>query len=170
MKNLTVVIFLLSCFGLHAQTRPDSLSGLETYVSVRNTFEIQYNPRHWQISNDSTAWEVEFHDVNNLVQVYFGDFNYYVPEKKLQETIKSQFDEAGKITNIKIRKKKFKYLEVQYFECDMIYMDYDYKYVGFFFSGDAGTMELQFAGQKESIERAQKLIEELCNGVRELKR
>lgn len=168
MTKLIVIIPLFFHLGLAAQTRLDTVSNIATYVSKKKTYEIQYNLEHWKIGSDSAKWDIEFHDVHDLIVVYFSAFNYFIPEKKLKETIKSQYEQIGKIKNLRIYKKSLKHMEVDFFECELMFKGYNYKYQGFVFSGQSGSIELQFGGQEESMGRNQKIIEEFCNGVAEI--
>ena len=169
MKNLIIAIYLLSSSGLTAQTRLDSVSKFATYISKNKTYQIQYNVEHWQIGTDSTKWDVEFHDVHNILKAYFSAFNYFISERKLKENLKSQYKQIGKIKSLKTHKKKLNQIEGDYFECELKYEGYIYKYQGFVFSSQNGSAELQFGGQEESINKNQKLIDEFWNGVTELK-
>jgi hypothetical protein len=169
MKRLVIIISLFSSFGLFAQTRLDSVSNIAIYVSKKKTYAIQYNLEHWRIGIDSTKWDVEFHDVDDVVNAYFIALNYFIPKKKLKETILSQYEEIGKVKNLKIYKKRLNHIEVDYFECELMFEGYKYKHQGFFYSGQRGSMELQFRCQEESLNKKQKLIEEFCNGVAEIK-
>jgi hypothetical protein len=151
MQKLIILIALLSHFGVVAQTRMNTASNIATYTSKKKTYEIQYNLEHWKISTDSTKWDIEFHDVHDLITVFFSAFNYFIPEKKLKETIKSQYEQIGKLKGLRIYKKRLKHMDVDYFECELMFKGYKYKYEGFVSSGQSGSVELQFGGQEESI-------------------
>ncbi len=169
MKKLIIPVLLISSFAVKGQTNFDPAFKYATYVSKHNAYQINYNSKNWQINTDSSQWDIEFHDSNNLLKAYFKTLNYFVPQNKLRQTIKSQYLHLGKVRALKVYKKQLKYMTVDYFECTLKYQEFIYKYEGFFFGGQKGSMELQFGGQDESIARNQNLIDEFCNGVFEIK-
>jgi hypothetical protein len=116
-------------------------------------------------SPESTNWDVEFHDKYNLVNVYFIEYDYFLSDKKLKTIIEDQYKEFGKIKNLKIYKKKINNLEVNYFECELDYNDYLYKYQGFIYNGKGGSIQIQYGAQAEAITQNQSIIDELNKGI-----
>ena len=162
MSKKLIFLLLLCCFCSIAQTK--NKSNLETYTSRKELYKIKYNPEHWIKNSESESWDVEFNDKYNLLTAYFIEYDYFISDKKLKSTIEEEFQEFGKIKNLKIYKKKINNIEVNYYTCELNYNDYLYKYEGFIFSGKGGSIQLQFAAQAEAIEPNRKLIEELNNG------
>ncbi|MBF4516262.1 hypothetical protein IRZ71_07910 [Flavobacterium sp. ANB] len=163
MPKKLILLFLLSSFFATAQTK--SNSKLETYTSRKELYNIKYNPEHWIKNAESENWDAEFHDKYSLVSAYFIEYDYYISDKKLKSTIEEEYKEFGKIKNLKIYKKKVSNIEVNYFECELDYNDYLYKYQGFFYNGKGGSIQMQFGAQAEAIEQNQNLIDELNNGI-----
>jgi ABC-type Fe3+/spermidine/putrescine transport system ATPase subunit len=146
MKKL-ILLFLLSGFFSIGQTKNNSKS--KTYISRKQVYEIKYNPEHW-IKTESTNWDAEFHDKYNLVNAYF---------------IEDKYKEIVKIKNLKNYKKKINTIEVNYFECELNYNDYLYKYQGFIYNGKGGSIQIQYGAQAEAITQNQNIIDELNNGI-----
>ncbi|WP_343614308.1 hypothetical protein [Flavobacterium sp.] len=163
MSKKLILLFLLSGFFAVGQTKNNSKS--ETYTSRKGIYEIKYNPEHWIQNPQSENWDAEFHDKYNLVNAYFIEYDYFIPEKKLKSTIEEQYKEYGKIKNLKIFKKKLNNIEVNYFTCELDYNDFLYKYQGYIYNGKGGSIQLQYGGQAESIEQNQNTINELDNGI-----
>jgi hypothetical protein len=163
MSKKIFLLFLLSGYFVAAQTKNNPK--LETYTSRKEIYEIKYNPQHWTKSPQTETWDVEFRDKYNLISAYFIEYDHFIPDKKLKSTIEEQYKEFGEIKNLKIYKKKVNSIEVNYFECELDYNDYLYKYQGFIYSGKGGSIQLQYGAQAEAIERNQKLIDELNNGI-----
>jgi hypothetical protein len=161
MKKL-ILLFLLSGFFSIGQTKNNSKS--KTYISRKQVYEIKYNPEHW-IKTESTNWDAEFHDKYNLVNAYFIEYDYFLSDKKLKSIIEEQYKEFGKIKNLKIYKKKINTIEVNYFECELNYNDYLYKYQGFIYNGKGGSIQIQYGAQAEAITQNQNIIDELNNGI-----
>ena len=162
MSKKLIFLFLLSGFFAIGQTKNNSKS--ETYTSRKELYQIKHNPEHWIKSPESESWDVEFHDKYNLITAYFIEYDYYISDKKIKSTIEEEFKDFGKIKNLKIYKKKVNNIEVNYYDCELDYDNYLYKYQGFFYSGKGGSIQLQFAAQAEAIEQNQNLIDELNNG------
>jgi len=158
-KNI-ILLFLFSNLFSVAQTKIKS----ETYTSRKAIYEIKYNTENWIKSSQSENWDVEFLDKYNLITAYFIEYDHFIPEKKLKSAIEEQYKSFGKIKNLKIYKKKVNNIEVNYFNCELNYNDYLYKYQGFIFNGKGGSIQLQYSGQAEAIERNQNIIDELNNG------
>lgn len=163
MSKKIIVLFLLSFVLSFGQTKSNSKS--ETYTSRKELYQIKYNPQHWIKSPESTNWDVEFHDKYNLVNVYFIEYDYFLSDKKLKSIIEDQYKEFGKIKNLKIYKKKINNFEVNYFECELDYNDYLYKYQGFIYNGKGGSIQIQYGAQAEAITQNQNIIDELNNGI-----
>ncbi|MDR6761742.1 hypothetical protein J2Y38_001951 [Flavobacterium sp. 2755] len=163
MSKKLILLFLLSSFFAIGQTKNTSKS--ETYTSRKNIYEIKYNPEHWIKNPESQNWDVEFHDRYNLISAYFIEYDHFIPDKKLKSTIEEQYKEFGKIKNLKIYKKKINNIEVNYFDCELDYNDYLYKYQGFIYNGKGGSIQLQYSAQAEALEQNQNIIDELNNGI-----
>jgi len=161
MSKKLIFLFLLSGFLMMGQTKGSQKS--ETYTSRKDLYKIKYNPDRW-IKSESQNWDAEFKDKYNLLTAYFIEYDYYVSDKKLKSTLEDQFKEFGKIKKVKFYKKKINKIEVNYFECELDFDSFLYKYQGFFYNGKGGTVQIQFGGQAESIEQNQDLIDELNNG------
>ena len=162
MSKKLIFLFLLSSIFAIGQTKNNSKS--ETYTSRKDLYQIKYNPEHWIKNLESEGWDVEFNDKYNLITSYFIEYDYFISDKKIKSTIEEEFQEFGKIKNLKIYKKKVNNIEVNYYTCELDYNDYLYKYEGFIYNGKGGSIQLQFAAQAEAIEPNRKLIEELING------
>lgn len=169
MKKIIFSFLLISSMTLISQTSTLP-ANMEEYISKKNTHSILYNPSHWIPDTASTGWDKEFNDSYNLVTAYFSAFDYFIPEAKIKETIKSQYSDFGKVKNLKIYPKTINGLNVNYFECELNYKDYDYRYEGFLYNARSGTVELTFGGQVESIKISRELIDEFCNGFKEIKK
>ena len=162
MSKKLIFLFLLSSFLSIGQTKQNS--SLETYTSRKELYKIKYDPEHWIKNAESESWDVEFNDKYNLVTAYFIEYDYFISDKKLKSTIEEEYKEFGKIKNLKISKKRINNIEVQYFECELDYNDFLYKYQGFFYKGKGGSVQMQYGAQAEAIEQNQSLINELNNG------
>ena len=162
MSKKIIFLFLLSGFLSIGQSKKSS--NLETYTSRKELYKIKYNPEHWIKSPESESWDVEFSDKYNLVTAYFIEYDYFISDKKIKSTIEEEFKEFGKIKNLKVSKKKINNIEVNYFECELNYNDFLYKYQGFFYNGKGGSIQMQYGAQAEAIEQNQKIIDELNNG------
>lgn len=163
MSKKLILLFLLSSFFSIGQTKNNSKS--ESYTSRKNIYEIKYNPEHWIKNPESQNWDVEFHDRYNLINAYFIEYDHFIPDKKLKSTIEEQYKEFGKIKNLKIYKKKINNIEVNYFDCELDYNDFLYKYQGFIYNGKGGSIQLQYSAQAEALEQNQNIIDELNNGI-----
>jgi hypothetical protein len=159
------ILFLLLLSSIFATAQNKNNSKLETYTSQKELYQIKYNPEHWIKNPQSENWDAEFHDKYSLVNVYFIEYDYFISDKKLKSTIEDEYKEFGKIKNLKIYKKKINNLEVNYFECELDYNNYLYKYQGFIYSGKGGSIQMQYGAQAEAIEQNQNLIDELNNGI-----
>lgn len=162
MSKKVFLLFLLSGFFSIAQTKNNSKS--EIYTSRKELYQIKHNPDHWIKNPESQNWDVEFHDKYNLITAYFIEYDHFIPDKKLKSTIEEQYISFGNVKNLKIYKKKVNNIEVNYFECELDYNDYLYKYQGFIYNGKGGSIQLQYGAQAEAIEKNQNLIDELNNG------
>lgn len=60
-------------------------------------------------------------------------------------------------------------MNVNYFECELEYNNYMYNFQGFLYNGKGGTMEIQFGLQEEALKQSQAIIDEFCNGIKEVK-
>ena len=158
---MTVDILLFSFLGF-GQTENDT----KTYVSRKGIYEISYNTKHWQKSDETSMWDAEFHDTYNLIKIYFSEFDYFFENNKLKKIITKQFESLGKIKNLKIYQKKINEMEVNYFVFKLDYYDSTYIYQGFFYNGKGGTVGVQFCAQQEAVNQNQELIEEFCNGIK----
>lgn len=163
MSQKLIFLFLLSGFFAIGQTKSNSKS--ETYTSRKELYKINYNPDHWIKNPQSESWDVEFHEKYNLVNAYFIEYDYFISDKKLKSTIEDEFKEFGKIKNLKVYKKKVNNIEVNYFECELDYNDFLYKYQGFFYNGKGGSIQMQYGAQAEAIGQNQNIIDELNNGL-----
>lgn len=164
MSKKLLFLFLLSGFFSIAQTAKTN-SQTETYTSRKELYKIAYNPDHWIKNPQSESWDAEFHDKYNLINAYFIEYDYFISDKKLKSTIEDEYKEFGKIKNLKIYKKKINSMTVNYFECELDYNDFLYKYQGFIYNGKGGSIQMQFGAQAEAIEQNQTLIDELNNGI-----
>lgn len=160
-KKLTL-LFFLSSFCIIGQTKKSA--PLETYTSRKEVYEIKYSPDKW-IRTESSDWDVQFHDKYNLVNAYFIEYDYFISDKNLKSTIQDEYKDFGKIKNLKIYKKKINDLTVNYFECELDYNDFLYKYQGFIYNGKGGSIQMQYGAQAEAIEQNQGIIDELNNGI-----
>lgn len=147
---------------MNGQTK--NVQKLEIYTSRKELYQIKYNSNHWIRNLDAQVWDAEFHDKYNLLTAYFTEYDHFVSDSKLKSTLEDQFIEFGKIKKIKFYKKKINNIEVNYFECELDYNSFLYKYQGFFYNGKGGTVQIQYGGQAESIEKNQNIIDELNNG------
>lgn len=163
MPKKLIFLFLLSSFFAIGQTKSNLKS--ETYTSRKGLYQIKYNPDHWIKNAESENWDAEFHDKYSLVSAFFIEYDYFISDKKLKSTIEEEYKEFGKIKNLKIYKKKVNNIEVNYFECELDYNDYLYKYQGFFYNGKGGSIQMQYGAQTEAIEQNQNIIDELNNGI-----
>ncbi|KAF2341486.1 hypothetical protein [Flavobacterium tistrianum] len=161
LKKLTF-LFLLSGFVMTSQTKNDEKT--ETFTSRKEIYQIKYNPNHWIKKFESQNWDAEFHDKYNLVTAYFIEYDYFVSNQKIKNTLEDQFKEFGKIKKVKFYKKRINNIEVNYFECELNYNSFLYKYQGFFYNGKGGTVQIQYGGQDKSIEQNLSIIEEFNNG------
>lgn len=161
MSKKLILLFLLSGFYMIGQTNENSKT--ETYTSRKGIYQIKYVPENW-ILTESTDWDAQFNDKYNLVNAYFIEYDYFISDKKLKSTIEDEYKEFGKIKNLKIYKKKINDLTVNYFECELDYKDFLYKYQGFIYNGKGGSIQMQYGAQAEAIEQNQNIIDELNNG------
>ncbi|WP_369765410.1 hypothetical protein [Flavobacterium sp. WC2429] len=139
------------------------------YKSRKGIFEIKYNNNHWIKSDLTSKWDAEFHDTYNLLNAYFIEYDYFVPEKNIKKTLKSQYAEFGKIKNLKIYDKMIHDMKVKYFTCTLDFNNYTYIFQGFLYNGKAGTMQIQFGAQQEAIKQYQVYIDEFCSGITQIK-
>jgi|GEM_PF-1832487 len=170
MRTGMIILLVFFIFGLQGQNIQDSSKKLTAYVSKKKTYQVDFDKEQWQILDKTTDWDVEFRDTHDLISVYFKELGYFIAPDKLKQTIKAQFEDIGKVRNLKIYKRKLRYLTVDYFECELKYKGYNYKYQGFVYdNGRSGSVELQFGGEEENVRRLLGLIDEFCNNFREVK-
>jgi hypothetical protein len=162
MSKKLIFLFLISSFVMLGQTKNDPKT--ETYTSRKELYQLKYNPNNWVKSPESKNWDAEFNDKYNLLTAYFIEYDYFISDSKLKSTLENQFKDFGKIKKVKFYKKKINNLEVNYFECELDYNSFLYKYQGFFYNGKGGTVQIQYGGQAESIEQNLDIINELNNG------
>ncbi|MWB95337.1 hypothetical protein GON26_13290 [Flavobacterium sp. GA093] len=163
MQKKIILYFLLSNFFALAQIKNESKS--DTYTSRKKIYQINFNTDHWIKNSESENWDAEFHDKYNLLAAYFIEYDYFISDKKIKSTIEEEYKNFGKIKNIKIYKKKINDIEVNYFECELNFNDFLYKYQGFIYNGKGGSIQMTYGGQAETIEQNQNLIDELNNGI-----
>jgi hypothetical protein len=169
MSKKYILIFLFFNIVAIAQNSINSDPNIITYFSRKGVYEIKYNKEHWQKNENNSKWDAEFHDNYNLLNAYFIEFDYFVTDKNLKSTIKEQYQKLGKIKNLKVYKKNINEMSVNYFECELEYNNYIYIFQGFLYNGKGGTMEIQFGAQKEVLKQNQGIIDEFCNGIKEIK-
>lgn len=163
MKKL-YFLFLLA--GMTAAAQDASQDNQIIYISKKGLYQIKYDAAQWQQETAvATLWDAEFHDPFHLITAYFIELDYFVPEDRLKSVIKEQFGEYGKIKNLKISKKKINDFEGHFFECELTYNNYRYKYQGFIFNGKGGSVELQFGVQAEGLAQFQSAIDAFCKGL-----
>lgn len=169
MSKKYILIFLLFNIGAIAQSSINSYPNIITHYSRKGVYEIKYNKEHWQKTENNSKWDAEFHDNYNLINAYFIEFDYFVTDKNLKSTIKGQYQNLGKIKNLKVYKKKINEMNVNYFECELENNNIVYVFQGFLYNGKGGTMEIQFGVQEEGLKQNQGIIDEFCNGIKEIK-
>jgi hypothetical protein len=167
-KKYTLIILFFNIVAV-AQNSINSDSNIIKHFSRKGVYEIKYNKEHWQKNENNSKWDAEFHDNYNLLNAYFIEFDYFVTDKNLKSTIKEQYQKLGKIKNLKVYKKNINEMSVNYFECELEYNNYMYIFQGFLYNGKGGTMEIQFGVQEEALKQNQVIIDEFCNGIKEIK-
>lgn len=168
MIKKILFIFLLSSLGAVAQNKINAANE-ETYVSRKGVYQLKYDTNHWKRNAETSGWDASFSDNYDLLTAYFNEYDYFISEKDLKSTIKEQYKAYGDVKNLKIRKKKINGLEVNYFECELKFESYEYKYQGFVVNGKGGAMEIHFGVQKEGLTQYQALIDEFCAGLTVIK-
>ncbi len=165
--NLLTLFFLFFEFVLSAQ----KVEVLDTtnyllYTSNKKVCEIKYNKAHWQIDTAKTDWDISFKDPFDLVNAWFQEFDYFVSVKNLKGTIKNQYEDIGRVRNLKIYTKNINGLTVNYYDCNITYNREVYRYEGFFYNGLSGTIQLQLRLQLESLPIFEERIRNFFNGFR----
>lgn len=160
-SRITLIVLFIGLFAM-AQTPAPADTG--TYLGKKGLYRIDFNKKVWQKSSEESLWDAEFHDLYNLVNVYYMEFDNFFPEKSLKATIKEQYESQGKVSDIKLYKKQINGMEVDYFECKLDYQGFVWVYQGFFYNGLGGAVELQFMVQEEGLAQYQKLIDDFCKG------
>lgn len=140
-----------------------------THKSRKGIFEITYNKNQWQQSDSASKWDAEFHDTYKLINIYFIEYDIFIPHENIKKTIQAQFEAFGKIKNIKIYDKTINTMKGSYFECRLNYNNYKFVYQGFLYNGPAGTMEIQFGMQEETKNQYQNTVDAFCNGIKQIK-
>ena len=64
-----------------------------THKSRKGIFEITYNKNQWQQSDSASKWDAEFHDTYKLINIYFIEYDIFIPH----ENIKKQYKRNTKL-------------------------------------------------------------------------
>ncbi len=167
MLKKILFLLLFSCLTAIGQNKANST--ILSHISRKGLYEIQYNKAHWQIGENTSQWDVLFHDTYSLLDAYFIEYDYFLNEKNLKETLKEQYKGIGKVRNLKMYEKKINEMSVTYFECEIDFNDLTYCYQGFYYNGKGGTIQVQFVLQKEGLKQYKEYIDEFCNGIKIIK-
>lgn len=169
MSKKSIIFFLFFTILAVAQNTMVTDPNKMTYSSRKGLYEIKYNKELWKKKESNSKWDAEFQDSYNLINAYFIEFDYFVTDKNLKSTLKEQYQKLGRIKNLKIYKKKINEMNVNYFMCELEYNNYKYIFQGFLYNGKGGTMEIQFGAQEEALMQNQRMIDEFCIGIKEIK-
>jgi hypothetical protein len=166
MKGIVPVIFflVLGC-NLCAQDTASTKSNSQ-FISRNKAYMISIDMEQWNVDTTG-AWQLEFKEKYGMLSGYFTELGAFVSEGMMKKLLQDEFKSLGEIKKVKVYKKTLKNLTVDYFEFQLKYNGYNYKYQGFFYTDDrSGTMQIVVGGEEQAAFRLQGLIEGLFNGVK----